>query len=40
MITHNPVFLSKVDQILMIEGGKPKLYGASQKVIEHLNVKS
>jgi ATP-binding cassette subfamily C exporter for protease/lipase len=40
MITHNPVFLSKVDQILMIESGKPKLYGASQKVIEHLNVKS
>jgi ATP-binding cassette subfamily C exporter for protease/lipase len=39
MITHNPVFLSKVDQILMIEGGKPKLYGASQKVIEHLNTK-
>ena len=40
IITHNPIFLSKVDQILMIEGGKPKIYGASQKVIEHLNVKS
>jgi len=39
IITHNPIFLNKVDQILMIEGGTTKLYGASQKVIEHLNAK-
>lgn len=38
LITHNPVMLKQVDQILYIANGKPKIYGARDKVLEHLNI--